>query len=391
MKMTGIVAEYNPFHNGHAAMIQQLRENGTTHVVCVMSPNFVQRGEPALLDKWARTQMALRCGADLIFELPTPWAMAAAETFAVGAVHLLDALGCINTLAFGSECGDIPALNRVAQALCSDAFAPALHKRLDGKLTFAVARQRAVTALLGEHDARLLQQPNNILGIEYNKALIKIKSNIKPETIKRIGTEHDGTPNGAFCGASYIREHLNDKQLKYWVPSSVFALIKENQPADIALGERAVLARLRSMQADELINLPDMGEGLHNRLIKQIKTAKSLQELFDTVKTKRYTHARIRRLVWSAFLGITAADTALPPPYLRLLGMNQGGRELLATIKKTARLPLIAARAQISRLNGRAQAIFETERRCSDLYGLFFDPIKPCGSEDTAQIIKMEE
>ena len=205
-KISGVICEFNPLHNGHAALLQHIRQETGGAVVCVMSGNFVQRGETAALDKWSRTRLALQNGADLVIELPLPWAMAGAEKFAYGGVSLLQALGCTDQLWFGSECGDANALLHIAGYLLSEQFSSDVKPHLAEGLPFAAARSRAIEQVLGADAAALNEQPNNILGIEYCKALLKLGSDIAPHTIPRFSVAHDASAaNGQFASASLIR------------------------------------------------------------------------------------------------------------------------------------------------------------------------------------------
>ena len=186
----GVVSEFNPFHRGHEFLLKEIRRKGYSHIVAVMSGNYVQRGEPAIFSKWARTKMALQCGVDLVIELPLPWSLSGAERFAFGGVSCLHSLNCVDALAFGSECGEIESLMKLALLLNSDEFKNEVQKQLKNGSSFAVARKMAVAELVGENSAALMDSPNNILGIEYCKALIKLSSQIRPFTIKRIGAGH---------------------------------------------------------------------------------------------------------------------------------------------------------------------------------------------------------
>ena len=348
-KISGIISEFNPYHLGHQSLIVQTRQAGATHIVAIMSGNFVQRGEPACFDKWVRTKTALSAGVDLVIELPLPWAVSGAETFAAGGVSIANALGCVHQLSFGSECGDIEALSAVADILRTEQFSQALQVELQKGITFASARQAAMLSLTNQETASLLEHPNNILAIAYCNALKDINSTIRPFTIKRIGaSHHDITlPPKKIASASQIRRMIErKKEYATYVPKETYpylasAMQNKTAPASIQRLERAILAKLRTMTLQEFANLPDVSEGLEHRLYKAAKTAVSLTDFYAYVKTKRYTHARIRRITLCAFLNIQAAYTQTPPPYLHVLGFNQKGKELLSLIKQTAALPII--------------------------------------------------
>jgi predicted nucleotidyltransferase len=395
MLITGIVSEYNPFHLGHAALISQTRLAGATHIAAVMSGNFVQRGEPAVLSKWARARQALQCGVDLVIELPLPWALSGAEKFAFGSVALLDALGA-DTLSFGSESGNISDLEHAAQALLS----PALHEEIQSELkqgtTFAKARQTAICRLFDEKTAQLLGEPNNILGIEYLKAAIKLKSKMNPFTMKRIGAEHDAqqTENG-IASASHIRSLIQSEgNYAALMPEPAAEILKSEIAAGSAPAcsdriERAILAKLRTMSREEFGALPDISEGLENRVYAAARKATTLDEVFDLVKSKRYTHARIRRIVLSAFLNLDSSMSDGIPPYLRVIGFNARGIEILHSTKFTTKLPIITNSSDILSLDSKAKNMVELEGRSTDLFALCMPNAAPCGLDMTTGIISV--
>ncbi len=395
MLIAGIVSEYNPFHLGHAALIKQIRLAGATHVVAAMSGNFVQRGEPAILSKWARTRQALLCGVDLVIELPLPWALAGAEKFAYGSVSLLDALG-VDLLGFGSECGNIKELQEVAQALLSHDFRGELHRELKRGVTFARARQAAIASHFGETKALLLAEPNNILGIEYLKALHRLDSKISPFTVNRVGAGHNGlTPQSGIASASYIRKLIqtNCECSEFMPKPAADVLTQELQsgraPASILRIERAVLAGLRRLEPNQLLSFPDVGEGLENRIYSAVRSATSLGELYDLVKSKRYTHARIRRIILSAFLNLSAAAGEGLPPYLRVIGFNSRGKEILHTAKSTTKLPIITNSSDILSLDRKSKNMVELEGKSTDLFALCMPVPSPCGLDLTTGIISI--
>lgn len=416
MKVAGIVAEYNPFHNGHAHHIERTRAAdggcGATHIVAVMSGNFVQRGEPALLSKADRARAALAGGVDLVIELPVPWALCSAEGFAFGAVALLDALGCVQVLSFGSECGDLAALQAAADTLDSPQFSRLLAYHLEGGLPFPEARQRAAAELRGGV-APLLSEANNTLGVEYLKALRRLGSKMQPFTVRRFGAGHDAVlPSGDIASATYLRTLLQAGRAvnaaSYMPPAvaslTAQALREERAPAQIALIERAVLARLRTMEREEFTRLPGVSEGLDNRLYSAARQAASLDGFIDAVKTRRYTRTRIQRLVWAAFLGLrgdTVAQTGpdgLPhwkrPPYIRAIAANERGLEILSSASRSASqgglpaLPMLSRPTHIDRLDAAARAVLDDECRAADLFALALPVPPPCGMEYTMGMIR---
>lgn len=396
--ISGIICEYNPFHNGHRALIEESRRRGSTHIVAVMSGNFVQRGEPACLEKGARARMALACGADLVLELPLPWAMARAETFAWGGVYLLQQLGCVEHLMFGSEQGEIQTLQELAALLESPDFQAALARELTQGVPFARARQAAITKLCNTETAQILEQPNNILGIEYCKALRRLNSSIQPETIQRVGAGHDASaPGSEYASASYLRTQLQTNpqaDLSAYMPHTAAKLLRTEawagQIASLERLETAMLAMLRTLSKEQLAQLPDISEGLEHRLWRAIRQSSTLDELYQTAKSKRYSHARIRRITLAAFLGLRADDIKEPPPYLRVLGMNPRGREILHQAKRSTQLPIVTKYAEIASLSQNAEDLFALECRATDLFTLSLAYRQACGLEQKRGVIVTE-
>ena len=376
METAGIVAEYNPFHRGHAWHIAETRRRlgGDAPVVCVMSGHWVQRGECALADKWLRAALALDRGADLVVELPTPWAMASAESFARGAVSLLAATGVVDVLSFGSETGELAPLEEAAAALDAPEYPEKLRAALGRGLSFPAARQEAA-------GAACLSAPNNNLGVEYLRSLRALGSTIRPLTVPRQGAGHDGPAAGGFASASELRRLLRAGRGEEAAP--YLTAPWSGELADMQHIERAVLARLRTMGEGDWAALPDGGgaEGLPSRLAKAAREAVSLEDFYTRAKTRRYTHARLRRLALAAFLGLRAAERPAAPPYVRVLGLGGRGRALLRRMKDTCPLPVIVKPAQARELDGPARTLFESEARYTDLYGLCFPAPRPCGAE----------
>ncbi len=383
MKVAGIVAEYNPFHTGHAHQIAatraQLGQNCA--VVAVMSGNWVQQADCAVADKWVRTRLALMGGADLVLELPTVWAVSSAESFARGAVSILHACGVADAISFGSECGDADKLCRVAACLDSEAYRAALAPLLDRGENFAVCRQKAVTQLLGKGLGGLLSGANNNLGVEYIRALNALDSGIRPMTVLRQGAGHNQVTNETeFRSATQLRGELTDGkwgEVADYLPRGGLGVLKGADRPDFLRAERAILARLRTMTAEDWALLPDsaVAEGLPQRLERAGRTCIDLADFFEKAKTKRFTHARLRRLVLWAYLGLTAADVPETPPYIRVLGFSERGREVLAQMRKQATLPVITKPAHAKRLDEEGRRLFELECRCTDLYDLCLDSV----------------
>ncbi len=391
MKICGIIAEYNPFHNGHAYLIDEAVRNGATHTVAVMSGNFVQRGDVAVCNKWARTQMALAGGADLVVELPVVFAGATAQRFAFGAVGTLDALGCVDMLCFGSECGDAQRITALARAVESDCVTEKIRRKMGEGSAFAVARQAALTE--AGYDGDLLANPNDTLAVEYVKALLDLKSEITPVAVKRIGVCHDGGAQGDIASASHIRALLSQNcDVSKFVPEYTAEILKNQMssglcPADLKQLEHALLLTLRKMSVQQMSLLPDISEGLENRLFRASREAASVAQLIDAVKSKRYTHARIRRILMFALLGIDTAVYSLPPKYIRVLGMNERGRQILAHAEP--KLPVITRSKEALSLEGEAKALFDAECVADDLYFLCTPEVKPCGATVSSKILTM--
>lgn len=381
MKIIGIVAEYNPFHTGHAWHIQETRRlfQEETAVVAVMSGNWVQRGECAIIDKWTRAEMALAGGVDLVLELPTVWAIASAEGFARGAIALLAATGVVDVLSFGSECGEIPSLRELARCLNSPGFSQALRRALGPKKSFAQCRRQAVEALLGEDTAALLDLPNNNLGVEY---LRFVPPDMEAVTIPRRGAGHDSPAEGdGFPSASLLRQKLRAGEVTGVSP--FLPLPWKGEAADMKHLERALIARLRSMTLAEAETLPDSGDGLAARLLCAARQTASLEELYALTKTRTYAHARVRRLALYALLGLREADRPAAPPYIRVLGFTRRGRDVLREMNQRAALPFSVKPAHIPRFSPEAQALFALEERFTDLYSLCFPTPRPGGLEWT--------
>lgn len=378
--VTGIVCEYNPFHRGHAAMLEKVRQSGGDTVVCAMSGNFVQRGEPAIFSKFARAEMALRGGADLVLELPTPWAMATAEPFARGGVEMLSMAGC-DTLAFGSERGDADAVERIAQTLLQSEFSAKVKQHLASGITYALARQRAAEEYLGA-DAAILSQPNDILAVEYAKAVHQLGADIKLKAIRRIAVAHDGDAAGKYASASYIRELLRSGESAAafaYIPEYSAEIIRNEiingRMVDAKRLESAILSRLRQLPEENFAGYDAGGEGLHHRLYDAVHTAATVEELLEIAKTKRYSMARLRRMVMAAWLDTPAAPQHVP--YLRVLAANEKGRALLGKLRREGK-PVLTKPANVDLLGSEAKALFAAEAGWTDQFLLGMDtPQRP--------------
>ncbi len=377
MQVAGIICEYNPFHLGHGWMLQQLRAQGMDGIVCVMSGSFVQRGEFAVADKFARAEMAVRCGADLVLELPSVWSAATAEVFARGGVSALAKTGVVTHLAFGSECGDAAPLQQLAEMLDSAEYAEVLRGKLSQGKTFAVCRREATAQLLDEPTAALLDTPNNNLGVEYCRALQKLNCQMIPLTVPRIGADHDGAPGGGIASATHIRALLlvgqAEEALSYLPAPAAEILRREiavgRAPVSMENCSRAVLSHLRRMSEADFQRYDGGGEGLYHRFYQAVRSSTDLESLLTAAKTKRYTHARLRRMLLAAYLDLPAATQVDEPPYLRLLCANDRGRALLRQMRHNG-APVLTKAADVSALGGDAAALLHVEAQRYDLYTL---------------------
>ena len=386
MKICGIVAEYNPFHNGHKYHIEKTKEMyGATHIAAVMSGNFTQRGDVAVFDKYKRTETALKNGVDLVIELPVPYALGSAEQFAFGAVSALHSLGCVEMISFGSECGDVELLEETAGAVMfaqqnEDFFAFMRHGD-----SFPAALQKTIEKYYENDIIDALTEPNNTLAVEYIKALGELGSSIKPVTVKRIGAEHDGDgTNGKFASAAHIRKSLAaGEDMSAFVPE--FPESSLNDTAKLANLETAILAKLRTMSPEELEKAPNVLMGLENRIYKAARVSANLAELYMLIKTKRYTMSRIRRIIMAEFIGIKKSDVKEKPPYIHILGMNAKGKEILAAAD--CELPVDTSLKSLSKKGLKAKRMAALESRAGDLYALAFDKRRVCGLDNTSKPI----
>ncbi len=385
MSAIGIIAEFNPLHNGHKYILDRATESGKT-VICAISGNFVQRGETAIVSKDVRARMALSCGADIVVELPILWSMSTAQNFALGGVSQLYNCGC-DEIIFGSECGDMKKLYAIADILLSEEFDSLVSEEIKKGITFATARENAVKNLGG--DISLLKNANDNLGIEYIVAAKKLNLDIKFSCVRRQGAGHDQGVIDDFASASFIREKIRENafgEFEEFMPSECINLLKTANISDMRLLERAILSSLRLTSKVDFRNLPDLSEGLDNALFASARQADSYEELCDLLKSKRYTLARVRRLILSAYLRLDDEFFMKTPPYVRILGFNKFGERHLKEFKPT--LPLVKRVAEISTLGKAAIKVLETEARATDIFSLSLENPQTCGAEYTFKLIK---
>ena len=380
MNVVGIVCEYNPFHSGHEYLIKKIRESlgADSTVVCVMSGDFVQRGEAAVFSKYARAEASCRCGADLVVELPLPWALSSAEGFASGAVGLLSTLG-VSHLCFGSETGELQSLEAVARCIMEDDFQPEVKTLLeeDASLSYAMARQRALERRLGSM-ARLIALPNNILAVEYLKAIYAQQLQMKPLTFLREGAGHDTIGGVGFRSAADIRRMLSQGlDIAPAVPAAAYPVfdreIKQGRTRrDDETLEVAILSRLRMFTADYYAQLPDTADGAGQRLHRAAREEPGMDAVVAAARTKRYSMSRIRRMCLCAALGVTKDMSQGLPPYARVLAANERGCALLRDEENKLSIPVISKPASVRDLDQRAQRVFAVGAAAHDLFALAY-------------------
>ncbi len=355
LSWAGVICEFNPFHNGHKFLLEKIKKEYADEIVCIMSGSFVQRGDIAIADKYLRTTSALRFGADVVIELPTPYALSSARIFADNGVRIAAQMNC-DILCFGAE-NSLEELIEVAEQLEKESVNDTIRSEMQSGQYYP----KALSTALGAEHAEIVNQPNNILALEYIKACRKY--GIRPVAIPRKGVGHneDATRDGV-ASASKIRELIqNGEPYQLLTPMAIthMSCIKSIEPA--------VLYRLKTITADELAKIADVSEGLENRIIEAAKQYNSLEEIYKAVKTKRYTMARIRRIVINAFLGVTSELQNTPVPYLRVLGIGSGMEGLFRSVK----LPLvIKTRADCEKLDSTAKEIFEIDLRAAEAMNL---------------------
>ncbi len=387
MKNCAIIAEYNPFHNGHAYQIEQVRKKGFTHVTVIMSGNYVQRGDTAIAQKQIRAAAACECGADLVIDLPTPWAMAGAQRFAYGAVFLADSLGCADSLCFGSECADMHLLEEAARAVSDERVINRTKELLPNPISYAAARMQAAAEYYGDDVAGVLQRPNDILAVEYLLQLKKQNSSMNAFAVKRKGHGHD--TDSSYRGISSAAEirrimHNDMESASKYMPEPSFriyeyASIQGRCPADISRIETAALASARIKEPHEFSKLPDISGGLDNLAAKSTRSSSSYGEAVEKICGKRYTRARARRILLSSFLGLDAKLAMMSPPYIRILAQNERGREIIAALNSS--LPVSHSAKKLRESGPAAQRCIDFESRATDMYVLTLPKPRGCGEE----------
>lgn len=392
MSVIGIVCEFNPFHNGHKYLIDSVKTENDI-VVAIMSGNFVQRGEPAIFPKETRVKAALLSGIDIVLELPFIYASSSAEYFAFNAVKILSDFGC-DKLAFGAENAEVESLNNAVDILLKEDFDNEVKKYYNDGVSFPVARQIAFDNCNINCD---ISTPNNILAIEYIKAIRKLGAKIEPITINRKGAGYnDTTAIDEFASATHIRQLIyNNESFEKYIPDYLLDIyndsIKDGKYVSKEKFDLAAFSILRSKLDYDLTDIANMGEGLDNRVKSAVKNNTQLSKLYDEIKTKRYTHTRIKRAVLSTILDVKSSDLEIVPTYCRVLGFNTEASKTMGALAKNSKLPFVAVYSDIVNLaSENANRIFELENKSTDFYNLILQNSESCSTEMKFAPIKMQ-
>ncbi len=381
MKICGVIAEYNPFHNGHARHLAETLQilGSETAIICVMSGNYTQRGDFAVLEKYRRAEMAARCGADLVLELPLSSCLSSAEGFAFGGIALLHALGCVSYLSFGSECGEIQLIRQAAKLQKSQQAQAALRHALAKGLPYAAAMQHAVMGL-DENCSLLFSQPNNTLGIAYCAALDTLHSTITPMTIRREGAAHDAKyAVDAVPSASLLRTLLTDGQsaaCQPLMPPQSWAVLQDAMQQGAApvlcdAVDTAIVSYLRRLSPTDFSRYCGGADGLEYRLYEIAQKYASFTEICAAAQTRRYPLARIRRVLFRAWLNLPA-NLPYMPSFVRVLALGKYGRDILRNMKRSCALPVIMKPSAAPKHYPSLASILEQDRLADDLYALAF-------------------
>ena len=374
MRTIAVICEFDPMHRGHEHLIQRARAEGDARIVCIMSGEFCQRSEPCAIPKHTRAHAALRAGADLVLELPFPFSCGSAEFFALGAMSVIEALGCVDTLAFGCESGDAAQLCEAAARMCSGEFM-AEFERLScehSSLGSAAMIESCYTSLYGESE--IFKGPNNVLALEYIKAAHRMSLPLSTLAIKRRGDGHgDTSGEGEFVSASFIRGLLRsgERDIARYLPDSSQPLLSEilnTTPTSLEYAQRAILAHLRLSQIRE--DTAELGGGVGRRLFCSAQTADSLCALISSAKTKKYTNARLRRAIIYSMCAVTERDLRTAPAYTTLLGANEVGCALLSEIKKTRKIPIVSTPSMLGELGEECDRSRTLHKSAAALYSL---------------------
>ncbi len=395
MKVSAIICEYNPLHNGHLHHIEETRKNGATHLIGVLSSNFVQRGDVAMISKFDRAHLAVNAGIDLVIELPSPFSCAAAEVYATGAISLLNALGIVDELSFGSSLGDMESIFLLKEASLSttEIYGKQIREHMKKGESYPSAVWAVVQQRYGEHVSEMMHDPNNLLAIEYLKAMQKLNVSFEPFTILRRCVMHDSfETKESFASASFIRKCISEGDFSCldYVPSYTKKVISERiqqgKIANIRHLEKLILYKMRTISEEEILSLPDMNEPLMNRFFSA-RTENSLDAFFARVKSKCYTMSRIRRIVMCALAGIEKKMILKSPPYARVLAFNERGRELMNITRKTSKIPVHTSLAKLRNEGADEKKFVCLEEKVSHIYGLAQETFSSAEEDFRARIV----
>lgn len=387
MHIGAIICEYNPFHNGHFHQIQTLKSFGCDGIIVLMSGNFVQRGEPSLFNKFTRAQAALFGGANLVLELPLPYSLSSAEGFGFGAVKILEQLGCVNTLCFGAECTDLSELWQIAGMLYQKTTISQIKQLQKMGMSYPSAISKLVTDVLGEEKAQILSESNNILAVEYLKALLQLNSTITPYPIERKGVSHNGTSNGSFASATHLRALIQSNNLSWqqFVPSTVLPLYHNALQKGLFINsfkfDFMCLSYLKRLNTKDFVKIADVSGGFENKIVSQVLKATSLHQLVESLVDKTHTKANIKRMLINAFLQIPKESK---PNFTRVLGFNKVGEEILNRMKTTASIPF-----SNRLLNCVDENYVNLLDQSTNLYNLALEKPKASKEEFTTAVIKL--
>lgn len=408
-RVLGIIAEYNPFHNGHLYHLQKsIQETECDYVIAIISGNFVQRGNSSVINKWKKAEMALKSGVNLVIELPTIYSISSAENFAFGAIKILNELKIVKSVSFGTETGDMAALNNIANLLVQEPkeYQYILQDELKMGVSFPKAREIAVLKVFNDNRryGNIMSSPNNILAIEYLKSIKRLKSFMKPHLVKRERVFYnDDAVVDDFASATAIRRLLSRNQtedLSRVLPKSSYEILieelkKENVVLDIAKYEKEIIYNLRKMSLKQIQNIPDVSEGLEHAIKNAVGSCNNLPGLLNMIKSKRYTGTRLQRILICSLLGITKKNMENSKkirPYVRILGMDEKGKQLISKITKAnPKLDIITSVKKFTENNHNKfiKEMLDIDINATDIYTLAYGMNSFTGLDYTNKIVTM--
>ncbi len=398
MKTYGIICEYNPVHNGHIYQIEETRKQGATHIVAIMSGNYVQRGDVAMIDKFARAKVAVNNGVDLVVEMPVVYSLSSANYFARAGIMMMGALGCVDGISFGSECGDMELLKNAAMASINASKPEKVKPLMEQGMSYPQAVQQAIALEYGPIIASVFDSPNNTLAVEYLKAMKLLGLEFETYTVKRKGAEHDSfTHDGSIASGTLIRQMIEDgEDISAYVPKDMADLAAEYEDKELLAYfdnlERELLYVVRALVPPMIAECPDVDPGLANFIFRAGVDATSLDMFLETARTRRYTLSKIRRVLLNMYIGIKAPDLMIMPPYGRVLAFNERGSEILKAAKEKAEgnkyaIPFGTSMKEFVELKRPPVSRFaDISNRATNLYGLASRTIRPCAEEFTTKI-----